>query len=267
MIPLDLAQDGGYATVEAISTTFLVSGTHFHLWFLSSLILGLLVIRVTDEYEVPWLLPVCAIGALVVAVWLGTYWSFESRNFGRHLSSIFYLWMGLVLSKRGLGLKQSIALIVAGIGIEIVEASLLHAQGKVVWLSPTMLGTVPLALGIFGIASTLRNTPLLEKLGGLGVRFTGCIYVTHVYFIWIVDHAATALGVHDNVVYCALVVPTVFLMNLLTLMLIDRLAPICIDVLLGEKSAIQRLGRKFTVLPKASEAGAALAAASKRGSS
>jgi len=250
MIPLDVMQEGGYGALTTVSTYFLVCGGHFHLWFLSSLIMGLLVIRVTDEYELSWLLPVAAITALVVAVWLGTYWTADSVNMGRHLISIPYLWFGMLLSKRSLTVPTSLTMIAGGIGILCIETSVLHQFGRGPWLAPTTIGAVPFAVGMFGLASNLPNTRLIERIGKLGMRFTGCIYVTHVYFIYLVDQLATGAGIRDNLVYCALVIPIVFSLNLLTLLAVDKAAPICIDILLGDKGAIQRAGRAFSSLPK-----------------
>jgi len=251
LMPLNIAQEGVYGAVETVSTYFLLCGGHFHLWFLSSLIMGLLVIRITDEYEIPWLLPLCAIVSLVLAIWLGSYWSFASSHLGRHLSSIPFLWFGMLLSTRKLSVKDSLTLIACGVGILCIEAVVLKqwfAQGM--WESPTSLGAVPFAVGMFALATNIPNTKFVVAAGKLGKRYTGCIYVTHVYFIWLVDQAATNMGIHDNLVYCALVVPTVLGLNLLTLLAIDRFAPTCIDVLLGDKRAIQHAASALTAWPR-----------------
>jgi hypothetical protein len=246
MIPLDIAQEGVHGAITTVSTYFMICGGHFHLWFLSSLIMGLLVIRITDEMEISWLLPVLAVGALLVAVWLGTYWTGDSVNLGRHLISIPYLWFGTLLAKNRLSTRTSLYMIAGGIVLLIGETAVLYQLGRGPWEAPSFLGAVPFALGMFGVASNLPNTPFIERVGKLGMRFTGCIYVTHVYFIYLVDHLATAAGIRENLVYCALVIPIVLSLNLATLLCIDRYAPICIDVLLGDKAAIQRAGRAIS---------------------
>lgn len=250
MIPLDYLLDRE-VTLRLVPKTFLLNGTHFHLWFLSSLVMGLLVIRITDEYEIKWLLPTCAVVALVASIWLGTYDRNESSDFGRHLTSIPYLYVGTLLAKRTLPLQVSIGLLVLGIGIGIVEILISHERGRDFWVCPALVAGMPLTLGMFGISRSIPNTPTVMRLGRLGERFAGCIFITHVYFMWVVSNVAEHLGIDNSVAYCVLVVPIIFSLNLSTLLLIDRVAPICIDVLRAEKAALQRVGNAISALPSA----------------
>lgn len=243
MIPLDLIEDGPAKTLQILSKMFLIYGTHFHLWFLSSLLMGLLVIRVTDEYEVKGLLRLCAITALLAAILFCTYSPPAFAHLGRHLTSIPFLWFGILLSKRPLSLRQSIALIVIGLAIQVAEVPVIHnVFGKVLSDCPLLIGTTPFALGVFGLASSLKNNPLIETLGRLGGRYTGCIYITHVYFIWLLSCGAKYFGIENDREFYLLLVPIIFALNLSTLVLINRAAPRVIDVFLGDKAAINSFG-------------------------
>jgi surface polysaccharide O-acyltransferase-like enzyme len=251
LLPLDFYKDGVQASILLISKNFLMSGTHFHLWFLSSLLMGLLVVRVADEYDVKNPLPICALGALFAAILFGTYWSPQTEHFGRHLIAIPFLWFGTLLSKRQLTMKQSVALLLLGFAVESLEAVVIHSRfHKEIGECPLLIGTIPFALGMFGVAANLKNTPLLVYFGRLGGRFTGCIYVTHVYFIAIVASVAASLEVQSSFIYCVLVVPIVFLVALSVLRLINYIAPSAIDVLLGDKDAIQGLFARKAVVPR-----------------
>jgi surface polysaccharide O-acyltransferase-like enzyme len=251
LLPLDFYKDGVQVSILLISKNFLMSGTHFHLWFLSSLLMGLMVVRVTDEYEVKNLLPVCALGALFAAILFGTYWSPQTAHFGRHLIAIPFLWFGTLLSKRQPTMKQSVALLLLGFAVESLEAVVIHSRfHKEIGECPLLIGTIPFALGMFGVAANLKNTALLVYFGRLGGRFTGCIYVTHVYFIAIVASIAASLEVQGSFIYCVLVVPIVFLVTLSVLRLINYIAPSAIDVLLGDKDAISGLFTRKVVVPR-----------------
>jgi surface polysaccharide O-acyltransferase-like enzyme len=242
MLPLDLMLDGPTKTLQNLSKMFLIYGTHYHLWFLSSLIVGLLVIRVTDEYEVNWLMPLCAIGALLGSIVFSTYSPPAYAHLGRHLTSIPFLWFGILLSRRALSLGQSFALIAIGLAIQCAEVPMIHAiSGKVLSDCPVLIGTAPFALGMFGVASRVTNNPLIEVLGRLGGRYTGCIYVTHVYFILLLSVIAQHLGIQNERAYYLLLVPLLFLTNLGALTLINRFAPGVIDIFLGDKATISRL--------------------------
>jgi hypothetical protein len=209
--------------------------------------MGLLVVRITDEYDVRGLLAGCAIIAMIAAVLLSSYWRGANVELGRHLISIPFLWLGLVLSKRPIALKFSIMLIIVGMTVQVIEAVFIHRYvGKVLWDCPLLFGTIPFTLGIFGVASNLQTTPFLETVGRLGSRYTGCIFITHVYFIWLASHLAKIFGVENTTAYCLLIVPVVFALNLMALKSIDRMMPLAIDTLLGDKAAIQHLATKFT---------------------
>jgi peptidoglycan/LPS O-acetylase OafA/YrhL len=251
MIPLNLVRIGPHKTLLYIFEHFLINGTYFHLWYLDSLLIGLLVIRFTDRSNSRRLLPVVAVITLIVSLLFSSYWTLSTAFFGRHLMVVPLLWFGMLLATRIPSMRQSIALVLIGIAIEAVESWVQYAQfDREIWKCPFLIGTVPFAVGMFGIAANLRHSPVLESLGRLGGRYTGCIYITHVYVMALIAWVADATKVGQSTEYRSLVVPLVFLVNLAALRIIDRVAPASIDVMLGDQSAIRRWAHSLISVPR-----------------
>jgi surface polysaccharide O-acyltransferase-like enzyme len=251
MIPLNLVRIGPAETLLYVSEHFLINGTYFHLWYLDSLLMGLLVIRLTDRSHRRRLLPVVAVITLLVSLLFSSYWTRDTAFFGRYLMVVPFLWFGMLLSSRMPSMRQSIALTLLGISIKALEGWVQHTQfNRELWECPFLIGTVPFAVGMFGIAANLGNSPVVESLGRLGGRYAGGMYITHVYFMALIGWGAGAIQVNQSTEYRSLVVPLVFLVNLAALRLIDRVAPSAIDVLLGDKFAICRWAHSLIVIPR-----------------
>ena len=251
LLPLDLYQLGPYKTATYLAQHFLFNGSYYHLWYLDSLLIGLLVIRISDGLGDARVLPVVAIIALVASIWIGSYSSPGAATIGRHLMATPFLWFGMLLSARTPSMRQSVALVLAGTAILCAEAWVQYIQlHREIWHCPILFGTLPFAVGVFGIAVNLPYSRALETIGRLGGRYTGCMYVTHMYWIVLVAWAAQTLGMDQLDTYRNWVVPLVFLLTLGALRVVDRFVPSAIDALLGDKTAIRALARSIVALPK-----------------
>ena len=250
MLPLSLVRVGVRETCTYVLEHFLTNGSYFHLWYLNSLIFGLLVVRLTDAGNRRAWLPIIAVVAMVTSLWLGSYATEDTRFFGRHLMSIPLLWIGMLLSRGVPSVRQSLALVILGLGIESIESWVLHVHfAKDVWRCPYLIGTLPLAVGMFGLAFRIPYSRVSAKLGELGARYAGSVYVTQIYFLGIANALADTEHIRQSLAFRVLEVPLIFLINLAALRLVDHVAPKSIDALLGDGSALRWSLRSLVSMP------------------
>lgn len=250
MLPLGLVRDGPTAVWEYMVQNVYYSGTYFHLWYLNSLFMGLLVLRLMDVPSRRRFMPSLAITMLIASVVLSSYLNEDIRYLGRHLMSIPFLWIGTRLTRRVPSMSMSVALVLLGLAIESLERWVLHTYlGREMWHCPITLGTIAYAVGMFGISFNLPPSRPLQRLGELGARYSGCIYVTHLYALACIGLLGSLLHVRQTLIFRLLVIPAAMLLNLLGLRLLDRLSPRFIDGLLGQRAALLQAWRAMLRLP------------------
>lgn len=245
MLPLNLNNIGARATMDyLLEGDVFLHGGYYHLWFLSSLIVGLLTVLVFDHFEQSRGLVWAACLSFACYLAFGAYSPGSERGLetARHFSSVGFLYCGILLSRRRLTLQASALMAVLGMALQGLEAvCLTRFLGKPLSDYQFLVGTVPFAIGMFGVAANLESNRLVVLLGRWGARYSLGIYIVHPYALHLVGKLATAGGYDQSVGFGIVYAPLSFGLSCLSLMVVQRVCPVCLNVLQADKSAIQRL--------------------------
>jgi surface polysaccharide O-acyltransferase-like enzyme len=187
-VPMDLVAFGWTGTVSyCVRWEFLLRGTHFHLWFLSSMGVGLLFVLLCDLLGQKRLLAAGAAVCTIVALAGGAYAPVsESGVFlSRHLSSVVFMYAGMLLFRHKPGLSVSLRLLTLGILLQSAEALALSAfLGRDPANHQLSVGTVFFAIGVFGVSlNSGSQQPSIVANGGR--LFSLGVYIIHPYCIWL----------------------------------------------------------------------------------
>ncbi len=246
LIPLTVYDQGLAGTFANVAgDQLLTRGSYFHLWFLSSMIIGLLFIAVSDSYRLRFFLPVVSVGVVLLYLLLGNYNPVSERYvaIARQFSSVAFMYLGMRLAGYEIKRSRAIALIVFGIALQLVEAwGLAKFLGKQHEDFALLLGTIPLVVGIFLVARTLPDSTILRRLAAFGSRYSLGIYIVHPYFIYSLRKIGERLTIVDSIPFRYGLSLGVFSLCLLTLWIIDQLFPVVIDLLAGDRRAFHRIG-------------------------
>ncbi|MVM32228.1 acyltransferase family protein [Spirosoma sp. HMF4905] len=174
-------------TIQPLISYFtLLTGTYFHLWFLTSMVLGYAVLWFLLRNKLDRLLPYAIVGSLLVVLVFMPYNYLLGLKphpiYARSLLSIPFLCIGFLISKHALEGKVSklIAYLLIGVGIVI-------QLGEVRFLSSIMpdaarinflVGTLPLSVGIFLLSLRLSISPD-HWLSYYGRRYSFPLYLYH----------------------------------------------------------------------------------------
>lgn len=248
MVILESGVRGGLPRILNPST--FVSGTHYHLWFLSSMFLGLQIIYAAYRFGLQRYLPAAAALITALALAAGSYSPLYGWNglntpqfdFARELLSVPLMWLGLAVSRRGrfLSLGASVLLATAGLLLQLLEAGFLYVHWGMDPLGHEfLLGTTPFALGMLGIGLAL-NWNHCRWIASWGRRFTLGIYIVHYWWATIVAAAIigplATRGVHvSSLVSVALI----FALSLTSLMALERFYPPLNLLLNGRLDAVE----------------------------
>ena len=245
MVLLDIYSIGIHKTLSyAFSGEFLFRGTYFHLWFLSSMIVGLLVVYISDYYEIHSLLPALSLVAAVFYLLAGAYKPNLKDLIGiaRHFSSVIFIYAGMLISRRGPCFRASVALVALGVVMEVGEAwAISRTLNKSPYWFQFLVGTIPFSIGMFGLASNMQNTVAVRLAGRLGERYALGVYIIHPYFIVLVKGIGRTLHVDQSVFFGVALVPAIFIFSLGSLMLVNRFSPFIIDLMAADRRAIKKL--------------------------
>jgi len=178
------------AGAEEVAThpvSTLMVGTAPHLWFLPALLGGMAIVAsLVVSGRGRLVLPVASL-LYVLGLVSGSY---SVTAVGMHLPiaasrgvffSTLFVAMGWYLARHEvkIGARASLALIVAGLGILMAEAALLHTRfGLATERLDHLVGTVILVVGVMALALALPGLGANTMLPRLG-RFTLGIYVIH----------------------------------------------------------------------------------------
>lgn len=172
-----------------LSSDFLFRGGHGHLWFISSMIVGLLFVLFSDSLRLKSFLPLVTILSLLLYLALGSYNPIAESglvSIARHFSSIAFIYIGMIFYRcRRMNMKCSLGLIIFGIFLQLVEAYYLAILlDKDALEHRFLIGTLLYSLGMFGVSLNIRNENL-TMISKWGKNFSLGIYIVHPYFIWI----------------------------------------------------------------------------------
>ncbi|AKD57873.1 acyltransferase family protein [Spirosoma radiotolerans] len=174
-------------TIKPLITYFtLLTGVYFHLWFLTSMMLGYLALWFLLHFKLDKLLPFVVVVSLLIILIFIPYNSLLGLGphpiYARSLLSVPFLCIGFLISKHALDRHVSrltaYILIALGIGLQLVEVSFLSSfmpsAAKVNFLA----GTLPLSVGIFLLSLRLSISPEYP-LSYYGRRYSLPLYLYH----------------------------------------------------------------------------------------
>lgn len=241
--PYILAREGLFAGAKNMATfSALCNGTYYHLWFLGSMITGILVV-----YSAYYLgLQACLWPISVVLVCFGlcarSYSLLGSEHyvFARHLLSIPFIYIGVYLAGRRTlrGPRAAVFVIVIGTAVQFLEAYLLRVfLDKDPMTHLFLLGTTPCAVGllILGLNVPRKRWPRLAKWGR---EYTLGIYIIHPLWIPVARRMMEHLPYYDYT-RRALVVP-VFVASVMSVIVLERFLPSMKRAMDGRFVGLQR---------------------------
>ncbi|WP_080238817.1 acyltransferase family protein [Spirosoma rigui] len=226
----------------------LLVGTYFHLWFLTSMMLGYIVLWFLLTFGLERLMPNVAAVFLLLILSLAPYNTLFGLSphpmYARSLLSIPFLCIGFLIARHALDTTVSTAvswlLIGVGIGIQIAESRWLASHGSDPLKVNFLGGTLLLSAGMF-LLSLQVSMANQNWLSYYGRRYSFSLYLYHPvvnYFLYEAYKTST-LGA---IIYW--MSPLLALATMLLLLIgVDKFAPPLFRILNGDFSQ-PRLVRK-----------------------
>ncbi len=237
---------GGYDFF--FSAEFFLRSTYFHLWYLNSLLLGLVLISFFYRFKlqkVLWLISLFLIIAAVISDVLAYSNTINEALFiyFRQLISIPFLFIGILLSNKHIMNKLTLLfaciLVLLGIVIQLTEA---YVWNLLLGSNPMehqfLFGTLFFSLGMFGISLniTIQNQCFLSEIGK---NYSLGIYLLHPLWIPVISVLLNVLIFKNRSIYSFLKAIITSVMTMLTLILCRRHIPIVKELIDG-KSILNR---------------------------
>ena len=223
------------------SPTFILFGDFYHLWFISSLALGYISIAFFNRFNSKILLPVVSAFSVIIALLAGSYAIFDfdfSLDFdtARQWLAIPFLYIGfLFLKNRQPSWWVSIVWIIIGSGLQIIEAKFLGRQfGSSAYDHQFLIGTIPFAIGMAGLALGNFKLPGFSIFSRWGRDYSLGIYLIHPLIIYILSILISAPGLISSAVWQVTLPLTVLILSIFVLSLINRYLPSGFKILFGE---------------------------------
>lgn len=169
---------------DGVTLETLIRGTHFHLWYLTSLIIALLVCHAFSDIGSRTWLQTTAVILVIAYVGISYFYALSGRRYDlvivlRELLGIPCLLLGGWL--RCLDRDQykiSLALLCGGIILSIVEVLVIFKGAGDPGEAQLLFGTLPIALGVLGVAVSTRDIAPIW-LASLGRSESLSIYLYH----------------------------------------------------------------------------------------
>jgi len=230
MLPLLILNRGlGGAYFHLTTFNFLRDGTYFHLWYLSSSVLGMFLILVLVRLKLTKLLPFIAFTTIIMYLIFGAYFykSQETLEFFRHLSSLGFIFLGFRLSSVSPSFYRGLVFVIFGYILQAIEASFLadFLNDRSISSFQFLIGSAIMAIGFLDISRTV-NPP--KTLGEHGAKYSLVIYLIHPYFVSLFHFFDIQESIEST-----LIIPFAFLSSLLLAVLISRISPQVYNALNG----------------------------------
>ncbi len=251
LVPLLMIKLGMLETVKTVlSIEVVTGGTYFHLWFLSSLSVGLFVFYALQVSGMRRGAAMAVLVSLLVLVVDAYYPSSRPMpRFARFLMCFPFLYFGMFINWRKISLPpwRAALLSIFGFALQNLEVFALEAYcGKSPYGYDFLVGTIPFSVGAFLLCLGLPYTPLLGMLSALGRRYALGIYVFHPYAIDVVREN----WLWSDWLLSLTIVPAAFLLTLGALRVIFWLIPHFALIMAGNPEAL-RQADKLNPLPAA----------------
>lgn len=163
----------------------LLIGTHYHLWFIGSLLFGYVFIWYLYFIKKESILAYLSILLFALALLSDSYdlflWDSFHFSFFRFLLSIPFMFLGIFLSKKKINPKYKgmfLLLAIGGIGLQLIEAQMFKSLFDYsAYSHQFLLGTILMVVPLF-IFSSLLNIQE-SKLSRWGREYSIFIYLYH----------------------------------------------------------------------------------------
>ncbi|NEU70484.1 acyltransferase [Spirosoma agri] len=231
-------------SVSSLATHFtLLVGAYFHLWFLTSLLVGYLVLWFCLTYLRQDVLPFLAVLSIILILGLNPYSFLLAMSphplYARLLLSIPFLCIGFLGAKYSLHryvyTSTCWLLISFGFGLQLVEVWLLSGNQSSFRLVDFVVGTLFLSVGLFLLSLRLIVSPTC-RLSYYGQRYSLPLYLYHPvvnYFLFKALVATMGIGL---LYWLSPLLTAVLCLSLL--LLLDKFTPGLFRILSGDFSRI-----------------------------
>ena len=230
----------------SLSFSLLYEGTNYHLWFLSSMIFGVIICWYNLSYfSSKYMIMLLSVVIILLSLLSDSYSSFikftPDKEFCRYLLSVPYLYLGMMVAKNNFSLstRASILLIAVGIALQIGETELLYRYYNFDRFNhQVLIGTIPFAVGAFFLSF---KGPGNDWLARLGRKYSLSIYVYHQFVNFFVFKAVKFFFKqysNDIFIFSAVIS---FTSTLVMLMVIDKYYPRMFAVLNGELKMLRQI--------------------------
>lgn len=240
LIPLVIAQSGIVSGIRVfLQSDVLIKGSYFHLWYLSSAAVGMLILLVMENRGLEKVIPIIALGSLVLYLFVDAYKpaSYSGTRVARHFSSFGFIYVGMLMRMLNPSWQRGILLIVLGLVMQEIEAHILnYAFGKSILEFQFLLGTLVLSIGFFEIARSC-NKLIPEGLSKVGANHTLLVYVFHPYGIAVFARLCHVMSLPRYYID-VFVVPVVFFMTLIGSIVLLKICPVVHEVLNGNLNSL-----------------------------
>lgn len=242
-VPYVLGKEGVSNGLRDLSSfSVLCTGSYYHLWFLGSMVVGLLVVYSAFSLGFQTYLGPISVALVCFALFGRSYNPSGNAQYAvsRYLLSVPFIYFGVCLARRPTlpGPKAAVAMVVAGAILQCVEACLLWVfLGKNPISHLFLVGTILIAVGllILGLNLPQIKWPLWSKLGrdySLGV------YIVHPLWIPVAREIMVRLPFFSYT-RRALVIP-VLIASMASLMLLEKFLPSVKKALEGQFVRVQQ---------------------------
>jgi surface polysaccharide O-acyltransferase-like enzyme len=182
-----------------LSYKLISQGSYFHLWYLSSLILGLLMFKTLSEWLTPRTVLVISTIILVINFVFDAWRGFES-GFSRHLISFSCIYYGYRLSQvdpRSVQVPLLLLLLVLSGGMIFIEPYLIFGDAsRAVIARQFPIGVIPFCatLVLIGAKSNFDE----NRISAIGRDHALLIYLLHPMFLLFLQKVMTMVEIKSS---------------------------------------------------------------------
>jgi surface polysaccharide O-acyltransferase-like enzyme len=246
MAPLIFIESGPIEVAKKLlDMDIILNGTYYHLWFLSSLTIGLMTFYFLCILNLRRLASLWIFACLCIIIF-DTYHP-EYRPIGtsaRYLMCFPFLFLGHFVKQRNLRphVFISLTLVLIGLLMQNGEALILKmVSDKSPLVYDFLMGTIPFSLGMFFLSMNISSSKAIDFFSSQGKRFSLGIYIFHPYFIFIIREYLFSGNYIGNWYYDVFVIPLTFILTWTTLIIAYRLFPFLEGLLSANKQNIQKI--------------------------
>lgn len=231
-----------YSAKDVLSIRSIVLGNWFHLWFISSMIIGYTSLWFIISIGMEKAMVFIAFFILVLALVIGPYATFNTLNvdlyFSKFIVSIPFLFIGFLYSKHNLSKNfktiSCVLIIIIGLASMFIENSIIYNWSKPVLINHEYLfGTFLLAIGIFMLSLNIgiSKENVLSKIGR---KYSLMIYLYHPLLILVISSVMKKITKMNQFYMLWLNPMSIFILTLSIIVIVNRTYPKAYNIISGK---------------------------------